>query len=180
MASDSTPISSSAVTLVQGSQAPTATAPSPSAGKNSPPGGVSAANSRLQIAASPVNKSNPTAAATQAHDASDGRAAGARAISTSTAAPSDKPANAAVVTTSGTDGQTTGAHADVRNLVAQLNKSLNDSGRPDQFRVDPQSGSTIQEVNPANGAVIAQFAASEFPALARSVGASGLLFDSRA
>lgn len=65
-------------------------------------------------------------------------------------------------------------------LVAQLNKYLNDSGRPDQYRVDPQSESTIQEINPANGAVIGQFAASEFPALARSIGASGLLIDSLA
>ncbi len=68
----------------------------------------------------------------------------------------------------------------LQSLIAQLNKYLNDSGRPDQYRVDPQSGSMIQEVNPANGAVIAQFAASEFPALARSIGASGLLVDSLA
>src|SRR5271165_1700236 len=66
---------------------------------------------------------------------------------------------------------------DLRTLIAQLNKFLNDSGRPDQYRVDPQSQATIQEINPSNGAVIGQFSASEFPALARSVGASGLLFD---
>jgi len=70
--------------------------------------------------------------------------------------------------------------SNLQALVAQLNKYLNDSGRPDQYRVDPQSGSMIQEINPANGAVIAEFAASEFPALARSVGASGLLVDSLA
>jgi hypothetical protein len=70
--------------------------------------------------------------------------------------------------------------SNLQALIAQLNKYLNDSGRPDQYRVDPQSGSMIQEVNPANGAVIAEFAASEFPALARSVGASGLLVDSLA
>jgi len=68
----------------------------------------------------------------------------------------------------------------VESLVTQLNKTLNDSGRPDQYRVDPQSANTIQEVNPANGAVIGQFAADEFPALARSVGATGLLVDSLA
>ena len=68
----------------------------------------------------------------------------------------------------------------VQTLVAQLNKYHNDSGRPDQYRVDPQSGTMIQEINPANGAVIGEFAASEFPALARSVGASGLLVDSLA
>jgi hypothetical protein len=65
-------------------------------------------------------------------------------------------------------------------LVAQLNKYLNTTGRPDLYRVDPQSSSNIQEVNPANGEVVAQFAASEFPTLARSVGASGLLLDSLA
>jgi hypothetical protein len=71
---------------------------------------------------------------------------------------------------------------DLRNLVTQLNKHLNDSGRPDQYRVDPASSTTIQEINPATGAVIGEFSASEFPALARSTGASspGLLIDSLA
>ena len=64
--------------------------------------------------------------------------------------------------------------------VALLNKYLNDSGRPDQFRVDPSSGSKIiQQINPATGAVVGEFLASEFPALARSVGVSGVLVDSR-
>ena len=63
--------------------------------------------------------------------------------------------------------------------VALLNKYLNDSGRPDQFRVDPSSGSKlIQQINPATGAVVGEFLASEFPALARSVGVSGALVDS--
>ena len=70
--------------------------------------------------------------------------------------------------------------ADPQRLVAQLNKYLNDSGRPDQFRVDPASDKLIQQVNPANGAVIGEFSVEEFPALARSVGASGLLIDSLA
>ncbi len=64
-------------------------------------------------------------------------------------------------------------------LTDQLNKHLNDSGQPDQFRLDP-AGKLIQQVNPATGAVIGEFAASEFPALARSVGASGLLLDTLA
>jgi hypothetical protein len=63
--------------------------------------------------------------------------------------------------------------------VALLNKYLNDSGRPDQFRVDPSSGAKlIQQINPATGAVVGEFLASEFPALARSVGVSGALVDS--
>jgi hypothetical protein len=70
---------------------------------------------------------------------------------------------------------------DPKSLVALLNKYLNDSGRPDQFRVAPASDDkVIQQINPANGEVIGEFAVSEFPALARSVGASGLMVDSRA
>jgi uncharacterized FlaG/YvyC family protein len=69
------------------------------------------------------------------------------------------------------------------NLQAQvqlLNKSLNDSGKPDQFRVAPDSDDKlIQQVNPANGEVIAEFPASEFAALARSVGISGVIVDKR-
>jgi hypothetical protein len=67
-----------------------------------------------------------------------------------------------------------------QTLVDQLNKYLNDSGRPDEFRVDPASGKLIQQVNPANGVVLGEFSVDEFPALARSVGASGLLIDSLA
>jgi uncharacterized FlaG/YvyC family protein len=70
------------------------------------------------------------------------------------------------------------------NLQAQvqlLNKHLNDSGKPDQFRVDPNSdGKLIQQVNPANGEVIGEFPASEFAALARSVGISGVVIDKHA
>jgi hypothetical protein len=71
--------------------------------------------------------------------------------------------------------------AETQTLVDQLNKYLNDSGRPDEFRVDPASSDKlIQQINPANGAVVGEFSAEEFPALARSVGASGLLVDSLA
>jgi hypothetical protein len=71
------------------------------------------------------------------------------------------------------------AQPDLQAQVALLNKYLNDSGRPDQFRIDPSSGSKlIQQINPATGVVIGEFLASEFPALARSVGVSGVLVDS--
>ena len=70
------------------------------------------------------------------------------------------------------------------NLAAQvalLNKYLNDSGKPDQFRVDPASDNTlIQQINPANGKVVGEFPASEFAALARSVGISGVVIDQHA
>jgi hypothetical protein len=46
--------------------------------------------------------------------------------------------------------------------------------------VDPDSDKYIQQVNPATGVVVAEYLASEFPALARSVGASGLLVDETA
>ena len=70
---------------------------------------------------------------------------------------------------------------DAQALVAQLNKVLNDSGRPDQYRLDPSSNNkVIQQINPASGAVIGEFLVSEFPALARSVGVTGQIVDSHA
>ena len=71
--------------------------------------------------------------------------------------------------------------ASLEALVAQLNKHVNDSGRPSQFRVDPSSNNkVIQQINPANGAVVGEFLISEFPALARSIGITGALVDSHA
>jgi len=71
------------------------------------------------------------------------------------------------------------AKTDVQAQVRLLNKYLNDSGKPDQFRVDPSSDAKlIQEINPANGEVIGEYPATEFAALAKSVGISGVLIDS--
>lgn len=79
--------------------------------------------------------------------------------------PSGKPAAAAAAT-----------HPQAQ--VALLNKHLNDSGKPDQFRVDPSSnGKLIQQINPATGEVVGEFPTSEFAALARSLGISGILVD---
>ncbi len=62
-------------------------------------------------------------------------------------------------------------------LVAELNKHLNLSGRADQYRLDPgSSGNVIQQINPANGEVLGEFLVSQFPALARSLGISGGTF----
>jgi hypothetical protein len=73
------------------------------------------------------------------------------------------------------------AASHIRAQVALLNKYLNDSGKPDQFRVDPSSDDKlIQQVNPATGEVIGEFPASEFAALARSVGISGVVIDQHA
>jgi hypothetical protein len=83
------------------------------------------------------------------------------------AAAADSGAGASSASTAGT----------LQAQVALLNKYLNDSGRPDQYRVDPNSDSLIQEVNPASGAVIAEYPAISFPALARSLGISSALID---
>jgi uncharacterized FlaG/YvyC family protein len=70
---------------------------------------------------------------------------------------------------------------DVQAQVDFLNKYLNDSGRPNQFRVDPNSDSMlIQEVNPATGAVIAEYPSVSFPALAKSLGISSAVIDEHA
>ena len=70
---------------------------------------------------------------------------------------------------------------DAQAQVAFLNKYLNDSGKPDQFRVAPNSNSMlIQEVNPATGAVIGEYPAIAFPALAKSLGVSSALIDEHA
>jgi hypothetical protein len=73
------------------------------------------------------------------------------------------------------------AASHIRAQVALLNKHLNDSGKPDQFRVDPASDDKlIQQINPATGEVVGEFPTSEFAALARSVGISGVVVDQHA
>jgi hypothetical protein len=70
---------------------------------------------------------------------------------------------------------------DAQAQVDFLNKFLNDSGKPNQFRVAPDSNSAlIQEINPANGLVIADYPVIAFPALAKSLGISSALIDERA
>jgi hypothetical protein len=93
--------------------------------------------------------------------------------------PAGSSGGAAAAGSSGGAAAAASATAEPQALVAQLNKLLNDSGLPDQFRLDP-AGKLIQQINPATGAVVGELPASEFPALARTVGASGLLLDSLA
>ncbi|HEY4971105.1 MAG TPA: flagellar protein FlaG [Steroidobacteraceae bacterium] len=139
------------VNLIHGGQAPKPITPQSTGGKTLPPGG----NSPPPIVDNGISFSTQTGA-------TPGQAAGV--------AP-NPPAQPA----------TTTSQAALPALVAQLNKYLNDSGRPDQFRVDPASrGTTIQEINPATGEVIGQFSVTEFPELARSLGVSGVLVDSLA
>ena len=84
-----------------------------------------------------------------------------------------KAAAGAAAARSSTANRTT----DVQAQVAFLNKYLNDSGRPDQFRADPNTATLIQELNPATGEVIAEYSAISFPELAKSVGISSALID---
>jgi hypothetical protein len=90
--------------------------------------------------------------------------------------PAGNPAAAAAASSAKTSA--TNRTSDLQAQVAFLNKYLNDSGRPDQYRVAPNSDSTlIQEVNPATGAVVAEYPAITFPALAKSLGISNALID---
>jgi uncharacterized FlaG/YvyC family protein len=136
MASDGNPVKIPAVSLVQGSRAPTKSGTSVPTGKNLPPAGHAAA----------------AAAAVPA----------AKAATNPAASPSAEAAKVAA-------------------QVSLLNKFLSDSGRPNQFRVDPASDSKlIQEVNPSTGEVIGEYPVVMFPALARGLSISGALIDEHA
>jgi hypothetical protein len=70
---------------------------------------------------------------------------------------------------------------DLQALLARLNKNLNDSGKPIQFRLASSSGSkVIQQINPSSGEVVGEYSVSEFPALAQGLGVPGLVIDSHA
>jgi uncharacterized FlaG/YvyC family protein len=96
--------------------------------------------------------------------------------------PSGKSAVAPAAHTAAPQAAKASSAASTEALVRQLNKHLNDTGRPAQFRVDPSSDNkVIQQINPATGDVIGEFLIAEFPALARGLGVpGGALIDSRA
>ena len=102
-----------------------------------------------------------------------------------TAAPAAAPQQAAVQkpipasTAAEQQAQQPQQKPDLASQVAALNKHLNDSGRPAQFRASANN-KQIEEVNPATGEVIAVYSASIFAELARSVGISGALVNSHA
>jgi len=123
--------------------------------------------------------------------ASDGRSVaipatslvhGSQAPTTVTVHPSGKslpPSGKAAAETAAARPAAAG-NSELQNQVSLLNKFLNDSGKPDEFRVDPASDDKlIQQINPATGEVVGEFSASEFAALARSVGLSGVLVNKR-
>jgi uncharacterized FlaG/YvyC family protein len=71
--------------------------------------------------------------------------------------------------------------ADLAALLAQLNKHLQNSGRPNHYKLDISAGhSVIQEINPDTSKVVSEIPAAEFKALAQSLGISGLLLDAHA
>ena len=70
---------------------------------------------------------------------------------------------------------------DLPALLAQLNKHLQSSGRPNHYKLDSSTGHrVIQEINPDTSEVVSEIPASEFKALAQSLGISGLLLDAHA
>jgi hypothetical protein len=134
-------------------------------GKNVPQGGKTAP---ATVALTPVGAASPQSGKTAPVSAAP-----------SPAAPS-KPSAAANDSTSPAAKNAASLPSDPQTLADQVNKFLNETGRSDQFRVDPSSADYIQQINPSSGAVIAEYLVSEFPALARSIGASGLLIDDTA
>ena len=174
MTSDGAPITLS-VQPAQAGQTFVATA-KPATGKPSPSGSAAGSAATAAAATRAPNTAAPNAAAP---DTAASKAAAPAALIKATASASVfSHAAAGAAPVAKTTPPVT--QRDLGTFVNQLNKHLNDSGRPDQYRVDPQSSTTIQEINPANGEVIGEFSASEFPALARSAGAAatGLLVDS--
>jgi hypothetical protein len=120
----------------------------------------------------PVNENQtPTAAGTQRNIGRPlpvgGQSVGKPPpISTPTSSPLERP---------------TENNPSLQSQVPFLNKHLNDSGEPNRFRMDPNSGDTsIQEINPATGEVVGEYSVSAFPALAKSLGLMGSLVNSRA
>lgn len=70
---------------------------------------------------------------------------------------------------------------DYQALLAQLNKHLQSSGRPNRYKLDTSSGrDIIQEINPDTSKVVAEIPATEFRELAQELGISGVLVDARA
>jgi hypothetical protein len=160
MASDGNSGQTPITSLVHGSQAPVSVSIQKQSGKSLPPGGKEGV---AAAAGGAVPAERPTVHLP---------AASSPVLSREHPRPVARPAPQAPAAAGNSSAQ---------SLAAALNKHLNDSGRPDEFRVAPQSDDKIiQQVNPATGEVIGEFYASEFPALARSVGASGVLIDSHA
>lgn len=94
------------------------------------------------------------------------------------AAPATAGGQAAPIDTPSTNASKT---PDWAALLAQLNRRINTSGQPDQFRLSSESGhAVIQQINPVSGEVVTEYLESEFPALAEGLGNPGLLVNTKA
>ena len=75
----------------------------------------------------------------------------------------------------------TGTEADLAALAEKLGQHFSESGRAISFRVSNTDGKTvIHEVNPDTGEVLAEITSDQLMSLARGLGFSGTLVDSRA
>jgi hypothetical protein len=164
--------------LVQGSQALTTTTVTPVSGKVLPQSGkfTPLAADNPQVAAvlplggsqaAPVVPSATSQTASQATSSAQG---------TQSSQSLQQPA--AVQAQQAAQAANAAATVSLQSKIAQLNKYLNDSGLPAQFRASADDDH-VEEVNPVTGEVIAQYSAAEFPALARSVGISGATVNTR-
>lgn len=77
--------------------------------------------------------------------------------------------------------QRTGSQQDIAALAERLGQFLRESGRAIVFRVESSGGRTvIYEVDPDTGEVIAEITSEDLLSLARGLGLSGNLVNSRA
>ena len=75
----------------------------------------------------------------------------------------------------------TGTEADLAALAEKLGQHFSESGRAISFRVSNTDGKTvIHEVNPDTGEVLAEITSDQLMSLARGLGFSGTLVNSRA
>lgn len=74
-----------------------------------------------------------------------------------------------------------GTQADLAALAEKLGQHFSQSGRAISFRVSTTGGKTvIHEVNPDSGEIIAEITSDQLLSLARGLGLSGTLVNSRA
>lgn len=77
--------------------------------------------------------------------------------------------------------QRTGSETDLAALAQRLGQFLRESGRAIAFRVENSGGRTvIHEVDPDTGEVIAEITSEDLMSLAKGLGLSGTLVNSRA
>jgi len=80
-----------------------------------------------------------------------------------------------------TKPERTGTEEDLAALAQRLGQFLRESGRAVMFKVENASGRTvIHEIDPDTGEVIAEITSDDLMSLARGLGLSGTLVNSRA